>query len=460
MARLFPDPRLTYDPYRELAAATCALAGLGQASGGRLVPVSDRKAIAAAIRLFAGGGRGELGQSIERAAGIASTAASGAKIGSIIPGVGTVIGGVVGAAVGWLTGRKKPRVSHEQFTECQNFVREYMNMAAGYPGQPVPLELETIRQIGWCLTAVYGGEIDLREPQFFFGHVDDFVKIARAIVRRIYETPVGHTVQLSDITIAIAGRGSPTGPLQGADFANPPFTSLANFVRDPWTPMALKYCDIAAGKYDKKRRGCSGYYNRPEWQRWFLDLLFWAARTELPNISEEDLRAASQVAQTMPGKSARDVVSAVEQIIQRQVAPGETASLIDQAGPPPMPQPAPTPKAGEQAEPAPPLPALPQGATNEQLRAALQELTAQIIQERQASGSSASQAAAAATQAAMQWLAAQGIQASPQDVEDIVHAGPSAGSSLPWVVAAAAVLFAFARPAPRRRAPRKRKSKR
>lgn len=261
-------------------------------------------------------------------------AALGAKAGSIIPVVGTVIGAVVGAVVGWLATKKKPvRASREQVAQCKAFLNEYMGYAAQMPTQPIPLDREQLRQLDWCLDAIYGSKIGLRDPRWFDPDVEGMlIPIAKSVVRKIYETPVGQTVNLDAVSFKDPkGRTIKFG---GYSFVNQPFTNLKSFCDQFFIPMMVQLCKETAGK---GAGGCQAYYGEvPEFKRFLFDLLGWAARTELPNISEEDLKAASHVAATVPGSSAKDVVTAVEQIIGRTVQSGETAAILTPAtGPPP-----------------------------------------------------------------------------------------------------------------------------
>lgn len=263
----------------------------------------------------------------------AQYAALGAKAGSVIPVVGTVIGAVVGAVVGWLSAKKKPpRPTAQQVAECKTLLSEYMGYASQMPTQPIPLDQEQLRQLNWCMDALYGSKVGLRDPRYFDpDFLGTFVPMARQVVRKIYETPVGGTVNLGEIAFKI---GKQTFKFSGYSFVNPAFTDLKTFCDQYFIPMAVQMCKETAGK---GAGGCESYYGQqPEFRRWLFDLLGWAARTELPNISEEDLKAASQVAATVPGSSAKDVVSAVEQIIGRTVERGETAAVLTPAtGPPP-----------------------------------------------------------------------------------------------------------------------------
>lgn len=268
-------------------------------------------------------------QQAQTAAGYAAT---GAKIGSIVPGIGTVIGAVVGAVVGWLSAKKKPvRATNEQIQQCKVIVNEYMGYAAQLPSQPIPLDLKQLTDLNWCLAAFYGPAIGLRDPRWFNpGFTDGWVPIAKKIVRAIYETPVGATVNLASFTLRDPkGR---TLTFKGFSFTNPVFTDLKSFADQYFSSAVISFCQNTAGK-----GSCPDYLNHPEWKRLMYDLLGWAARTELPNISESDLRAASQVAATVPGSSAKDVVNAVEQIMGRTVKSGETAAVLTPAtGPPPV----------------------------------------------------------------------------------------------------------------------------
>lgn len=108
---------------------------------------------------------------------------------------------------------------------------------------------------------------------------------------------------------------------------------------------------------------------------------------------------------------------------------------------------------------------LPPDPSQQQISAAVQQLTAQLMQQSQMRNVDSSQAAQAATQAAMQWLQSQGVSAKEQDVraaaESVTQAG--AGGSfgkVGLIVAGAGLLFALARPAPARRSVKRRKRRR
>lgn len=259
----------------------------------------------------------------EQAASAASYAASGAKLGSaIIPGIGTVIGAVVGAIVGWLSAKKKPvRPTAQQLADCKALLTEYSGYAAQMPTTPIPLDEAQLKNLNWCLQAYYGKDIKNLDPRFFDGSFTDLLAIARSLVKAIYNTPVGGTVQVSETVNKVRGQ---TFRSSGISFTNPAFTSIQVFSETKFLDVAIQYCDQTAGK---GRGGCPGLYNRPEYRRWLMDLFGFAARTELPNISEDDLKAASVIAQ-QTGSAASEVVKAVEQVMGRSVERGETAVAL------------------------------------------------------------------------------------------------------------------------------------
>lgn len=360
---------------------------------------------------------------------IASGAATGAKIGSgILPGIGTVIGAVVGAVVGWLAGgKKKPvRASAEQIAQCKSLISEYMGYAAQMPAQPIPLDYQQLLDLHWCLQAVYGGHyIGVKDPRWFNPGVEAaLLPAAKILVRKIYETKVGATVQIDAITFK-----DPKGrslSFQGFNFTNPEFSDFLTLTTQVWMPMAIQYCQNTAGK---GAPGCPDYYHTPEFRRWLYDVIAWAARTELPNISESDLKAASQVA-TQTGSAAKDVVTAVEQIIGRTVQSGETAALLTPATTPVSPPSSTTPPAT-----APPV-ATP-GVSSD-----ITSLISQLI------------AQGASTQQALTALTNQGVTPTSQVQQAVQQAATQAGTgggllNNPWVLGAAAVIglsFALARP--------------
>lgn len=303
-----------------------------------LIPVSSRAAVRNAILKFSGAAHRSaahysaahrmngLGDSAQ-VQGAAAGAAAGAKAGSIIPGIGTVIGAFIGAVVGWLGAKKPVRPTEEQLAQCQQLLADYDLYTSQSPDVPLPMSRQQLIDMNWCLDAVHGAKVGLRDPRWFTPDVEGvFIPMALTIVKKIYSTPVGATVNLGEISFK-----DPKGrsiKFSGYSFVNPVFTDLKSFADQFFIPMAVKMCQETAGKGSG---GCESYYaQEPLFRRWLYDLLGWAAREALPNISESDLRAASQVASQV-GTSAKDVVSAVESIIQRSVAREETAALLQMA---------------------------------------------------------------------------------------------------------------------------------
>lgn len=313
--------------YKVVRAVKQGLAGIGATDNVvAMIPISDPRAVQNAIRLFQrakGLPVSGLGAA-EQAQGAASMAAAGAKVGSIVPGIGTVIGAVVGAVAGWIMGKSKPvRPSAAERAQCKAMLTEYNSIAAQSPNAPIPMEWSQLLDLNWCVQATYGPDIGLRDPRWFNpGFQDGLRPMALDIVKKIYETPVGATVNLEAFTFKDPkGR---TLSFKGFSFVNPVFTDLKSFTDQYWIKAGISFCENTAGKGAK---GCVTEYSHPEFRRLMYDLLAWAARTTLPNISENDLRAASQVASTVGG-SAKDVVTAVESIIKRNVARDETAALL------------------------------------------------------------------------------------------------------------------------------------
>lgn len=407
------------------------LEGLGDVQPGTpaLVPVSDRRAVAAAIRVFQMAqprGRG-LGTT-EQATGAATTSVAFAKAGSIVPGIGTVIGAVVGAVVGWLGSKKPPpRPSPEQVAQCKALLDEYMAYAAQSPDAPLPLDRQQLLDLHWCMAALYGAEVGLRDPRFFNTGYEQLLGTAKQLVRKIYETPVGATVRVDAVSFKDPKGRAVTYPEY--NFQNPVFTDLKTFGRDVFVPMWIQSCGIGR----KDPHVCGPYLSKDVYQRLAYDTLAWAARDELPNISVSDLAAASQIA-AQTGSSSSDVVQAVEQIIGRQVQQGETSALLtgSATGPPPA-----------------SVPPLPPNASSDDVRAAITQLTTQLMQSQQAQAMTQQQAIAAATTAAQQWLATQGVKAPAPAVAEAAKAAvvqASGMGNLPLWLGGAALVFALARP--------------
>jgi hypothetical protein len=429
-----------------------------------LLPISDRKAVAAAVRMFVQL-RGELGDT-QQATGAASTAASFAKVGTAIwPGIGTAIGVIVGAVVGWLSAKKKPvRASSQQVAQCKAMLDEYMSMAAQIPNDVMPLDMEMLRQLLWCLHAVYGAEVKLRDPRFFLsGHEGASFAMAKRIVLSVYETPVNQVVKLASIPWKDPKGRTITSP--GFEFINKQFTSVKELATRTLQQFEVDQCQPWAGA------ACAGYWARAVASRLVYDMLGYFALKELPNISEADLSAASSVAATMPGTSAKDVVSAVESILQRNVERGETAQTLapvvvtpPSTAPPTTTVPVPADALPPQVTPpAVSAPTLPPNASAADIQAALMQLTRQLMQSQAAQSLTQQQAITAAQATAQQWLNAQGVTAPAAAIDATAKAAVTqAGSNAPlWLgLAAAAAAFAFARPSPRSRSRLKRPSPR
>lgn len=433
------------------AARRTGIGSIGASADLALIPVSDKSALVNAVKYFAAHrsaahrsaahrtGKNAIGYfgGNEQTSGAAAGAASGAKVGSIVPGIGTVIGAVVGAVVGWLASKPKPvRPTAEQLSACRTLLTEYMGYAEQLPNAPLPMELPQLKEIAWCQNAIHGGLMGLKDPRYFAIGIEPYVlPLAKDIVKKIYETPVGGQVNLDALTFK-----DPKGRnvhFQGFSFVNPVFTDLKSFSQTVFKAMLVQGCGDSAAK----KSGCQAYHDLADTQRWMYDMLAYAARITLPNISEADLRAASQVAQ-QTGSAAKDVVTAVEQIINRNVIKGETAALLtgqtDQPG-----VTAPTPIVAVPPSTAPPLP----GVTTQ----AASDVTA-LISQLVAQNASTN----AATQAALNALAAQGTPITPavtDAVQKEVVAQQAGGIASPWLAVGGVVaaLFLLARPAKRGR---------
>jgi len=433
--------RVNLRGYRVARVPSKGLSGFGANENVALVPVSDKRALTAAVKYFAAARRpadrtngisgfGDTAQ----ASAAASGAAAGAKAGSIVPGIGTVIGAVVGAVVGWLSAKKKPvRATAEEVAQCRALLSEYMQYANESPNAPIPLDKDKLRQLNWCMDAIYGGHyIGVKDPRWFDPDVEGvFIPAARAVVKKIYETPVGQPVNIEAISFK-----DPKGrniAFKGYTFVNPVFTNLKTFSAQVFQPMMVQMCKETAGK---GAPGCDDYYGGavPEFTRWLYDLLAWAAREQLPNISEADLAAASQVAATVPGSSAKDVVTAVETILNRAVQRDETAAVLTNQ---------PLPNANAPPSTVPALPGVtPQSAGD--VTALISQLLAQGQQNAQV------------TQAALDALKSQGAKVTPAVTEAVqnevvAQAGGLSSKALLTGGGILAALFLLGRPAKRGR---------
>lgn len=255
-----------------------------------------------------------------------ATAYSFAEVGSaILPGVGTVFGAVVGAVVGWV-GQKKPvRASAEQVQQCQQLLSEYMGYARQMPTQPIPLDQTQLGQMHWCINAVHGSRVKLKDPRYFNAGFDNgIIPMARALVQAVYNTPVGQEVRLDAVTFKDPKGRSVSYPQY--NFINKQFISIAELADRVFYPLWVKTCEVGR----KDPQVCDPYFQTPELKRLVYDVLGWAAREMLPNISEDDLKAASAIA-AQTGSSSSDVVKAVEEVMGRTVERGETAALLTPA---------------------------------------------------------------------------------------------------------------------------------
>lgn len=224
-----------------------------------------------------------------------SMAAAGAKAGSIVPGIGNVVGAIAGLAIGALLAQKKPvRPSGQQVAQCKVLLQEYQGAAAQSPSLPLPLDLAALKDLNWCMMALYGTDVRLKDPRYFDGSFTDLVQIARNMVRAIFTTPIGATVNIAETVNKI---GKQTFRSSGLTFSNPPFTNLQAFARDTLLPVAIAYCQQTAGK---GAGGCPTLYNRPEFGRWLFDLLGYVAATELPQVRAEDLNRPAPEAPAAP----------------------------------------------------------------------------------------------------------------------------------------------------------------
>ncbi len=320
--------------YKLVTGVRSGLSGIGMTEKpvAALLPVSDRKAVANAVKIFAERRAQQLHgyrhvtlrglADASQAGGAAGTAATGAEVGTaIFPGIGTVIGAVIGAVVGWLGSKPKPvRATAEQIAQCRMLTTEYMGFAAENPNTCLPMDLAQLKQMHWCGDALYGGSVKLKDPRYFAGGFDEKMSIYRQIVRKVYETPIGANVEISGLSFKDA-KGKNIS-LPGVTFENKVFISIKELVDRVVVPLETANCSPWGGG------ACPGFYSVPLIRRILYDELGYAARTELPNISEADLKAASQVAATIPSTSAKDVVSAVEMILNRPVVRDETAALL------------------------------------------------------------------------------------------------------------------------------------
>lgn len=416
--------RATLRGYRAVTLSGFGDAGPIKPGTPALIPVSDRRAVENAVRLFQGEIKGlkgfgdanqvkssistaSTGAAIGSAVGVASTSglvAAYASIGSIVPGIGTVIGAVVGLVAGWLMGKKKPvRASKQQVADCKKLLAEYEQMILAMPDEPIPMDRKQLEELHWCIQAVYGHQWGTKDPRWFNVGYVQFLDIAKSVVRQVYETPVG-----AQVVVPQKDFKDPKGRklnIPGFEFKNPVFTSTRNLARDY---MGTFYRHAAQGPANLV-------------QRLIWDSVAWAAREALPNISEADLREASKVAQ-QTGTSSKDVVSAVEKIIGAKVVRDQTAELLrpgSSSEPPPKLSPTsktPPSTAGPQVLPI-------TEAQGTDLKNLIEQLTAQ--------GANAQQAYTGAIQS----LQAQKVPiTSALDTAVATEAQASANAYMPWAI--------------------------
>lgn len=347
------------------------------------------------------------------AGGAVQGASFGSKAGTIIPGVGNVIGAIAGAIIGGLLGKKKPvRPSGAQVAQCQDLLKQYEEFIATNPA-PVgrALGYAQLKDLYWCIQAIYAGHyLGTKDPRWFDGGFILNEDIARQTVKAVFNTPVG-----AQLTIKPTDWKDPKGRIirsSGLTFTNPPFISLQDLNDKYFMPVVVKVCQDTAGK---GAPGCPDYYNLPVMKHLMLDLLDYAASVELPQV-----------------------------VLPTEPPPGAPSTVK-------LPDPAATPVPAAVAPSIPNPPALPPQPTNKDVQVAVQDIVKNLQQN--SSGLTPEQVADIANKTALQWLQSQGVKSSAPEVKEVVATTAqqaAAGQSSMWLVgiAAAAGLFALARPGP------------
>lgn len=381
------------------------------------------------------------------AKGAASGAATGATLGSIIPGLGTVIGGAVGAVVGIVSsvfGGKKPvRPSANQVANCKNMLVQYNQVAAQSPtlSSGAAFGEQALKDLNWCLMALYGNDIKNKDPRFFDGNFTDLMKIGTDIVAQVFRTPAGSMVNLSGTSNKI-GKQTFSSPAQS--FVNPPFISLYKLANDVFYPIAIAYCQATASK---GAPGCQQLYSRPEYKRLLFDILGLIASRDIPQVSEAQLQAMQAQATANLATTTAATLPTVATVATQPVV--SAALPITQA-------PASIPVASVPLTIAPSQTAVDTATNNlsaaSGLTASQSDALAAALAQLQASGASQSQALSSALQS----LAASGVnvtpavqQAAAQTVAATDTPSTAGIGSVPiwvWGLGAAGLFFAFAMP--------------
>lgn len=287
----------------------------------------------------------------------AQYASLGAKAGSVIPGVGTIIGGAIGAVYGAIKGKKKPtRPSRQDKENCRAVMKDYENLIAPYPNQAIggALPEESIKAVWMCDEMVNAGTTP--NPLYLEGNWLLAKEMAIEAVTKTFNTPAG-----SPILLTTKGRRDRAG-------------KLFREVNETWTNGEANTLNAIAAKLASFfNKGCLSYHkaskcdpinSRPLWRHMVLDLVAWAAATQIPQVV---IPANPDAA--LPGAPS---------------APAPQPVTAVPAAPPPVSQPVPLPSAPAAplpgaVSPVPAAPGAPPGAYEQNLANQLQPLIAQLM---------------------------------------------------------------------------------
>ncbi len=357
-------------------------------------------------------GLGDTAQ-VQSAAGGAS---QGATAGSAIwPGVGTVIGAVAGAIYGYLKGRKKPmRPSRQDKENCRNVMNDYKNLIEPYPNQAIggALPEESIKAVWMCDEMINQGTTP--NPLYLEGNWLVAKEMAIEAVKKTFTTPAGSTILLTT-----KGRRDRAG-------------KLFREVNETWVNGEANSMNAIATRLNSFfLKGCLSYHkpgvcdplnSRPLWRHMVLDLVAWAAATQIPQV-----QLPSDPNATLPGAPAAAAVPVT-------AAPPTAPPILLAPGAPVQPvlrqQPMSIPTAQTQSfAPTsfiPAQPGAPAGAYEAGLATQLQPLIAQLI------GQGADRNTAFTT--ALSTLAQRGIEPTAAVQSAVAAQVQSTGAVSPWIL--------------------------
>lgn len=339
----------------------------------------------------------------------AQYASLGAKVGSVVPGVGTIIGGAVGAIYGAIKGKKKPtRPSKQDKANCQQVIRDYESLIAPYPNQAIggALPEESMKAVWMCHEMVVAGTTP--NPLYLEGNWLVAKDAAVEAVQKTYRAPAG-----TEIKLTTEGRRDRAGKL-----FRPVTVTWLNGEANTMNAIAAKLMEYF-------NKGCLSYHKAAvcdranggaTWKHMVLDLVAWAAATQIPQV-EIPASPDAALPSAAPAATPQPVVAV-------NPAPPPILTVPPPTAPPVPGASAPLPGA---VSPVPAPPGAPPGAYEAALAAQLQPMIAQLM----AQGADQKYAFTAALSS----LAQRGIEPTAAVQTAVADKVQSIGGLNPWVVA-------------------------